>query len=218
MAPNRGNNGSFAQKLGSKLGFNLSADGVDWENGGADELAQEEAVENTAPADMPHYGAEVGDVIRPQDVEKAGELMCEVNDRIYKMNIHMQEAAMNADNMELAEQIGERWGEFTDQMGADQTFRGEATFVNGIKQAVMAYNEIVYDVNFMVNCDPNTALEVRLNPEAVTSLGRAKAGVHVQGEGELGDLVRKVENDLAAAYSRDVSHDPSLQTSMQFGA
>lgn len=216
MTRNADSGSSFTARLGLKGLFGAAADGVDVRNG-VTELERADAAAETAPGDMPHYGAQVGDVVRPQDVEKAGELMCEVNDRIYKMNIHMQEAAMNAGNMELAEQIGDRWGEFSQQMGEDQTFQGEATFVNGCKQAILAYNEVVYDVNFMVNCDTATALEVRMNPEAVTSLGRAKAGCHVLAEGELKDLVLKVEEDLAVAYGREADHDPSLQATLALG-
>jgi hypothetical protein len=222
MTIDRGNDGSLAGRLSKTLAsalttnFGIAELGVDLANGnGIEKLAQEDAAKDTAPEDMPHYDAKVGDVIRSADVEAAGQGMCELNDRNYKANIHLQECAMNAGNMELAEEIGNCWVEFSRKMGEDQTFQGEGTFVNGIKQAVSAHTDFVYDIKFLAHCDPFTAIEIRKNPEAVEALGRAMAGVHVIGE-DLNDLANKVENDLTMARQRELSHDPSLQTTMQF--
>ena len=209
---NQGHHVSLAGKISRMCGFGMAADGVDMQNGlealETPELSETEQVQ---------YGARASDVVQPQHVQKASDLMAECNERIYVCNVHMQEAALNVGNQQLAMEIGARWEEFTTAYGGDIETTGDQGYVDMLKDAVSAYNDCVYDMAFLVNSDAQAALEMRLNPEATTALGRAKVCVHVHAEQELKGLANEMQAQL------DMRNEPALglsnvpQSAMQLG-
>ena len=213
MAHDRGNGKSFTERLGLKGLFGLAADGYDMQQGTA-ELEQNQAAENTPEQDKPHYNAKI-EVIRTEDVTKAGDTVCELNDRCYALNIAMQTSALNADNPALAEEIGELWQGLTNSIDKLGIFEGEAGFAQGLKNAAVAYHDFVYDAGALINLDLNAAIEMRTDPEKTQAQARARAGVHFLAEGELGDLANKVGTDLAMANKREVA--PVQQMNLGFG-
>lgn len=166
-----------------------------------------------SPEELPHKDVTFDDVIAPESIEEAGYLMLEIEDRIFDFSISAQQAAMDAGNFELAEEIDRRWSEFSRDMEDNQIFSKAETFVLGAREAMTSYEDVVRDIHKMLLSDPVSIHELRHGSggEGITNLGRAKAGIAHYSQGQFDGLIDAVEGDLEReGLIRDASVEPAI--------
>ena len=156
------------------------------------------------------------DVIAPESLSEAGDLMMEIEDRILAFYVSAHEAALDAGNFDLADKIDQRFAEFDQAMANNKTFNSSDTFVSGAREAMAEYGDIVGDMHQLLLSDPQAIHELRHGSEGdgITNLGRAKGAIAVYSNQQFDSLVDAVEGDLeAAGLVQEAAYSPQVKTS-----